>query len=184
MTQRYLIELYDFITELTDHPLEIMDFFGCYRHFGHPTVDRIAGIKSLRDNSTMPIKVGPAQLSKIAGAFNRMFILEFIAKKKRWPNCILRPGCTREAMHKLMNEKAIPISEFDTAITLEKWSYIDFLQQFQFDDFPDYTTLLSDTSISPYLESWYSVFSRDLIKVIPYPSLRRNSRNQNPQEGP
>lgn len=78
------------ITELTKHPLEIMEFFGCFRHFGHPTVDELAGMESLRENSTLPIEVNPKQLAKVSGAFNRMFILEFIAKKKRWPKCSLR----------------------------------------------------------------------------------------------
>lgn len=68
------------------------------------------------------------------------------------------------------------ISEFDTAITLEDWSYIDFLQEFIFDDFPDYTSLLSDTAISLYLEPWYSVYSRYLLRVPPPPHPREESR--------
>lgn len=167
-SQHYLRELDSLITELTKHPLEIMEFFGCFRHFGHPTVDELTGMESLRDNSTLPIEVDPKQLAKVSGAFNRMFILEFIAKKKRWPKCSLREGCSSSSMGNLMVEKPISISEFDTAVTLTDWSYIDFHQEFIFDDFPDYTSLQSDTAISPYLESWYSVYSRDLIRV-PHP---------------
>lgn len=50
--------------------------------------------------------------------------------------------------------KPISISEFDTAVTLTDWSYIDFHQEFIFDDFPDYTSLLSDTAISPLSLRW------------------------------
>lgn len=74
-----------------------------------------------------------------------------------------------------MVEKPISISEFDTAVTLTDWSYIDFHQEFIFDDFLNYTSLLSDTAISPYLESWYSVYSRDLIRV-PHPPPSEESR--------
>lgn len=90
ITERYLTELYELITELTDHPLEIMEFFGCFLHFGHPSVDELAGIDSLRENSTMPITEDPAQLAKVSGAFNRMFTIQIIAKKKRWPKFFLR----------------------------------------------------------------------------------------------
>lgn len=75
-----------------------------------------------------------------------------------------------------MIEKPISISEFDTAVTLTDWSFIDFHQEFIFDDFPDYTSLLSDTAISPYLESWYSVYSRDLIRVPPPPPSEESRR--------
>lgn len=79
-------------------------------------------------------------------------------------------------MKKLMRSKHTSIYEFDTAITLEDWSYIDFKQEFIFDDFPDYTSLLSDTAISPYLEAWYSVYSKDLLKVPPAPPTEESRR--------
>lgn len=82
-----------------------------------------------------------------------MFIFDLKAKKKRWPKCFLRDECTSDTMKKLMRSKPISISEFDTALTLEEWSYINFKQEFTFDDFPVYTSLLSDTAISPYVEA-------------------------------
>lgn len=66
-------------------------------------------------------------------------------------------------------------SEYDLEIQLEDWSLIEFEQNFQFDDFKDITMLLSDTDISPYLENWYSVYNRELLK-IPHPPNMKESR--------
>jgi hypothetical protein len=70
-------------------------------------------------------------------------------------------------MQKLIQNKPIAISEYDLVPSLIDWSYIEFDQEFQFDDFPDFTPFLSDTAISPYLSHWYLVFSKDLLNVLP-----------------
>lgn len=160
-----LEKIYRTIDSISHHPIILFELFGCFRHFGHPTVDEIEGVKSLRENSQMTIDMDEHQLKKVSGAFNRMIVLEFIAQRKRWPKCILNPACTNEAMKRLVMTKPISISEYDLVIDLLDWAEIEFAQEFQFDDFPDFTALLSDTAISPYLKNWYSIFSKDLLNV-------------------
>lgn len=153
------------IKEISSHPLIIFEIFGCFRHFGHPTVDELEGVQSLRENSQADIAMDNCQLQKVLGAFNRMIIIEFIAQRRRWPKCKLNEDCKSPSMKKLVQTKPVAISEYDLVLELKEWSYIEFDQEFQFDDFPDFTALLSDTAISPYLENWYSIFSRDLLNV-------------------
>nr|WKV33857.1 MAG: RNA-dependent RNA polymerase [Riboviria sp.] len=85
----FLTDLFHLIGDIGNHPLKLIELFGCFRHFGHPTVDELAGIESLRENSRLNIEIDESQLQKVTGAFKRMFILEFIAQKKRWPKCRL-----------------------------------------------------------------------------------------------
>lgn len=158
-------KIYRTIGKISTHPLILFELFGCFRHFGHPTVDEIEGIQSLKENSRCNIEMDQDQLKKVLGAFNRMIILEFIAQRRRWPKCQILPECPNEAMKNLVKKKPIAISEYDLVIDLKDWSYIEFDQEFQFDDFPDFTSLLSDTAISPYLEHWYTIFSKDLLNV-------------------
>ncbi|UHR49718.1 MAG: RNA-dependent RNA polymerase [Hangzhou lispivirus 1] len=160
-----LERIYSTIDSIATHPLILFELFGCFRHFGHPTVDEVEGVKSLRENSRSVIEMDPAQLKKVLGAFNRMIILEFIAQRRRWPKCTLNEDCESIAMRRLVNTKPIAISEYDLVIDLKDWSYIEFGHEFQFDDFPDFTSLLADTAISPYLQNWYTIFSRDLLNV-------------------
>jgi hypothetical protein len=79
-------------------------------------------------------------------------------------------------MQKFIQNKPIAISEYDLVLSLIDWSYIEFDQQFQFDDFLDFTSFLSDTAISPYLSHWYLVFSKDLLNVLPPTDMEESRR--------
>lgn len=157
--------IYEEIERVGTHPLELFEVIGCFRHFGHPTVDELAGVDSLRTNSQEEIEMDPEQLAKVSGAFNRMIILEFINQKNRWPKCKLKEECENRNMEFLILNTPQAISEYDLALSLKDWSMIDFEQEFNFDDFPDFTALLSDSAISPYLSHWYTVFNREILKV-------------------
>lgn len=67
----------------------MIEIFDCYRHFGHPIVNELENVKDLRSNSQKSIEVDKNISRDVSGAFNRMFILSFISKNNRWPQCYL-----------------------------------------------------------------------------------------------
>lgn len=105
-------------------------------------------------------------MKKITGAHNRMFILTYLAKNKKWPKCSVLEGqeVTRSFRY-LIENRPLVLSEYDLQIPLQDWGSLEFEQIFQFDDYKDITMLLSDTSISPYLPNWLSVYDQDLLNV-------------------
>lgn len=57
------------------------------------------------------------------------------------------------------------MSDYDKDITLSDWHAIKFEKELEYDDFPDFTILLSDTAISPYRSNWYQVYHKDLLRM-------------------
>lgn len=179
-SDQYLInkmrELFQLLFDSSPHYNHIVEFFGCYRHFGHPTVDEQAGVDSLKENSRLDIPIDKKIAAQVTGAFNRMFILEFLKKQKRWPKCTLSDQCTNPSFQKLVFDRSTTFSEYDLRLPLEEWSYILFEQEFQFDDFPDFTLLLSDKALSPYLENWTAVYCKDILNIQPPQNMEESRR--------
>lgn len=92
------------------------------------------------------------------------FIREFIRKHRRWPKVRIADPTKSKDLQILLRTKPLGFSEYDLNISIQDWAILIFDQEFQFDDFEDFTVLLSDTAISPYLSHWYSIYSRDLTK--------------------
>lgn len=106
--------LFELLDKIGDHPNKVLELFGCYRHFGNPTVDELAGIESLKENSRAEIPLNDLILRKVSGAFNRMFILSFIEKKRRWPKCTCRDGSQYDNLVKLVQNRPTTLSEILT----------------------------------------------------------------------
>lgn len=161
---RAMDHLFSLLSEICDHPNKLMEIFGCYRNFGHPTVDELEGIRSLKENSRESIGMDDRMLRVVNGAFDRMFDREFIKINRRWPNCEVRDNTCSESMKKLTISIPLAFSEYSD-VSLEDWSDLKFSPEFQFDEFNDFTELLSNTAISPYRENWYHVFNQELINI-------------------
>lgn len=157
-------QLHNLLYIAGSHPNILIEIFGCYRHFGHPTVDEIGGVESLRENSTKKIPLRQDCLDKVTGAFNRMVTIEFIKKHRRWPKCSLPPELHHTDLYKLVQNKPNTLSDHDLSLPLQDWSALIFGQEFQFDDYPDFTALLSDKALSPYQQNWFSTFNKDILK--------------------
>lgn len=177
----YLRELKEIIIDNSEHPNHIIEIFGCYRHFGHPVVDELAGVEDLRSNTRKKIDLNQQIMRQVSGAFNRMFILNFIQKNQRWPNCHLSKALTDNNMgynsiKQLLSDKPLVINLYDQRIKIEDWSYIDFDKELEFDNFLDFTELLSDTAISPYKKNFYSVYQRDMTIIEPPKNMKESRR--------
>lgn len=124
-------------------------------------MDEIKGIEVLRENSRLDLPLKEDCLLKVSGALNRTFILEFIRKHRRWPKVNITDPTKSKDLQLLLRNKPLGFSEYDLNISIADWANLTFEQEFQFDDYEDFTVLLSDTAMSPYLSHWYSIYSRD-----------------------
>lgn len=86
-----MTDLRDFLKQCSDHKNVLIELFGCYRHFGHPTVEELGGVEYLKSNSREDISIDSDIMKKIVRAHNRMFIIAFISKQRRWPKCHISP---------------------------------------------------------------------------------------------
>lgn len=176
--QEKLRNLTSIILEETTEPNHLVEIFGCYRYFGHPVVDEDEGVRDLISNTRMEILTDNTVMRQVSGAFNRMFILNFIKKNQRWPLCKISedyPEVYKHRISKLVKARPLAITLYDRSILIEEWSYIDFKKELEFDYYNDFTELLSDTAISPYRENLYTSYNRDMLNIS-YPTNVKESR--------
>lgn len=164
----YAKELVEILSEESVEPSHLFEIFGCYRHFGHPTVDEIGGCSSFKNETRKNLEIDPEVVSQVSGAFNKNFILNFIQQHNRWPHCSFHPPDDSKScfpkLRRVVEKRLLSFSEYDIERDLKGWSYIIFEKELLFDDFPDFTILLSDKSLSPIRDDVINVYHPDLIK--------------------
>lgn len=159
-----LKSLYNLLKDNTQNVCQVIEIFGCYRHWGHPTVDEDKGCKTMRDHTRKETELDKETIKIITGAWNRFFILNFISKNRRWPRCYVHSN-PDSVINNLINNTVLTLDEYTNQISLLDWSEIVFEQEFEFDYYPDFTQLLSDKSLSPYLLNFARVYNREMHNV-------------------
>lgn len=156
-----------------DNPNQLFEIFGLYRHMGHPFVDEIEGCKSMRSLTREKVNISKSKLMNCLGASKKHFILNYLRREKCWPKIDIIE--TRKELEKLnsktieggvielfldfLNKKLININEYETSFNLHVWSCITFSKTFEYNDFEDFTILLSDTAISPMRQHWGTIYN-------------------------
>lgn len=113
-----MIDHFDLLSKISTHPNVLLEIFGAYRHFGHPTVDEIKRIEVLRENSRLNLPLKKVCLLKVSGAFNRTVILEFIRKHRRWPKVHITDQAKSKDLQILLKNQPLGFSEYDLNITI------------------------------------------------------------------
>lgn len=122
-------DLINLIMNKTKHASQIFELFGCYRHFGHPIVNELAGIDDLQSTTRKDIAIDEEIASQVSGAFNRLFISSFLAKHKRWPKCTISDERTKtvqvsQEFRQLIDMKPVSLSRYDSESKIETLEYI------------------------------------------------------------
>ncbi|CAI6359470.1 unnamed protein product [Macrosiphum euphorbiae] len=161
----------------------MIEIFGCYRHFGHPIVNEEDGVKDLLSNTRKKIDIDYDITRDVSGAFNRRFILSFLARNNRWPKCVINEKIVNflsehklVKFRKLLLKKPTSINDYELNIPIGCWHYIDFAKELIFDEFSDFTELLSDTAISPYRDNYASVYHKDCLNVEKPKDIKESRR--------
>lgn len=101
-----------------------------------------------------------------------MFILSFISRNGRWPKCSIDASVSNfltdkmtENFRKMVIKKPSSINDYELNIPIGCWHYIIFDKELIFDEFVDFTELLSDTAISPYRQNYVTVYNQECLRV-------------------
>nr|WPV62272.1 MAG: RNA-dependent RNA polymerase [Jingmen rodent lispivirus 1] len=163
-SDHHLSDCYEMIKDNIVNSNQLFELFGCYRHFGHPTVDEEEGCIKMKEQTRKQVKIDSEVVTQVTGAWTRGIVLQFIKKHKRWPICKTSLG-PESTVYKLMTQGVTHFDEYKMPISLEEWASIEFGKEFEFDYYPDLVELLSDKSISPYLLHWARVYCQDMVNV-------------------
>lgn len=162
-----------------DHPNQIFEIFGLYRHMGHPIVDEEEGCKAMRSITREEIRISSYYLKNCLGACKKSFLVNYIKLNKSWPNIDISntelslnklgpKDLEKERFMKFLREKAMNINEYEFSFPLNIWSTLVYAKCFDYNDYEDFTPLLSDTAISPERDDWLSIYNPMRLKVVPH----------------
>ncbi|AJG39115.1 RNA-dependent RNA polymerase [Sanxia water strider virus 4] len=144
---------------------QVVEIAGLFRHFGHPTIMEEEGCIKLHEIAIRKLTIHNDRILEIRGCLIRHFILNYIKKNLRWPNCSY-VGQNKE-MKRLVNLKPTHFNEHQINISLANWGYIVFEQCFDFDYFFDCTQLVSDKACSPPRQNFEYVYYKQFLKNSP-----------------
>lgn len=174
---RFQPDLNDLIGILNsiETPNELFEIFGLYRHIGHPIIDEELGCEKVKEVTREEITLDPDSLKDCIGASKRSFIIEYIKKNKHWPLLDLEKttnNIIKNHPHddfsidfmKLLKHQFLNYSDYSGKYPLKYWAEILFKKNFEFNDYEDFTPLLSDTAISPTRDNWTQIYNYSWLK--------------------
>ncbi|UHK03262.1 MAG: RNA-dependent RNA polymerase [Hangzhou scotinophara lurida lispivirus 1] len=184
--EEYKEELIKLVSILNNckNPNQLFELFGLYRHMGHPFVDETLGCKKMKEVTREIIEIDWDDLTNCLGACKKHFIINYIKVNKNWPKVrdeethdrLLDTLGNKEDKDSLdsfsdfIKQRLLNINEYEVSYPLSYWSCIKFAKTFDYNDFEDFTVLLSDTAISPTRDCWGSLYNPKRLKV----KMKRN----------
>lgn len=146
-----ILDLYlareEIIDELAANAHTLMQAYGLYRLWGHPTIEPLLGATALKAITTNVRIASPKEIEDISNKFKEEFVLRYYAQKKAWPNLdlsLLSPlNVLREA-----HDSLAPIPLNHPRYKRGWWSLVSFKQCFPVDPKFELLEVLSDKALS------------------------------------
>ena len=152
---QHYTELYN-ILQLVDD-LESAELSGIYRHWMHPTVDEEAGMRKVKRISDSVKNLNYETVDKVLAAFNRSFILEYIAQHRRWPK-VRAIAPLKGPLLNWVNRRSLLIDESAPGYHWTDWKNIAFGKEFEFDYKLDLLELLDDKACCLPKDECHTIF--------------------------
>lgn len=171
--EKHYIEVLENILKSLKHPNHIFEIFGLYRIGGHPIVDEERGMSKLKNLTREIIPVNEEGIKECFGYFLYDFIINYIRENKIWPPINLKE--TKNALREnnlynsdfvefIKNKRKIFV-DYARTFPMKYWSCIKFEKIFEYNDYEDFTELLSDTAISSELYEYLSVYAPEISGI-------------------
>ncbi|QWY81613.1 MAG: RNA-dependent RNA polymerase [Arlivirus sp. XZN142933] len=159
------------IIERSKNPNQIFELFGLFRFGGHPIVNESAGCEKQKNLTRQEIEIDEDVMILSFGCFVRTFIINYVKKNKMWPDIdidkteenIINMSLDPDDFITYLKQNSLVFTHFDEHKDYRLWSCVHFNRLFIYNDFEDFTELLSDTSISAELESFMTAYDKNLI---------------------
>uniref|UniRef100_A0AB38ZJM8 RNA-directed RNA polymerase L n=1 Tax=Crocidura lasiura lispivirus 2 TaxID=3139472 RepID=A0AB38ZJM8_9MONO len=161
-----VVEMAEFIEKLNLNVYQLAELHGIYRHWGHPTVDELAGCKKIRGIVHVRKVPKGATIKKMIALFKRQFCISFITTHGRWPRiCTL--SMNKSSLRRAIDGNMTHINLLSSSYSIHDWSLVQFEKEFDFDYYPDFTELCDDKAISVYRDEVHKIFSPDVLGYDP-----------------
>lgn len=149
------------------NPFELSELFGLYRHWGHPTVDVAMGCKKVQKVAKEEKCINTTTLMQVDGNFTKYFVISFIKRHGHWPDVITNFIPENSKLKKYAESRNTDISEYGDSIPIEDWCYLHFRKNLDFDHYDDWSQLIEDKAIAPYLSDWKTMYDPSLLGFYP-----------------
>ncbi|UHK03318.1 MAG: RNA-dependent RNA polymerase [Hangzhou acrida cinerea lispivirus 1] len=165
----HALRVHKFISDMKASPSVYAELHGLFRHWGHPTVDELAGchkVQSIGKTRTYPDIL---HLSGALGALKRQFYISFLHRHGRSPR-IKNLSWLKERrpkLHKLLTQGRKVLNIYNPDVSLSDWSTIRFNKEFDFDYHADYTDLMDDKSLAPLRSELRSIYCPQRLHYQP-----------------
>ncbi|QMP82292.1 RNA-dependent RNA polymerase [Strepsipteran arli-related virus OKIAV104] len=161
------LKILHWIESLSLSPAQLSELHGIFRHWGHPTVDEVAGCRKVLDIIRRDINLDFGLLRKIDGSCKKQFCVSFVRKHGRWPRIVnipkIKKGGVLTPLHKTIMQNTTTINFYSQRFPLEDWASLVFCKELEFNYYPDYTELLEDKSLSVPRSNLPAIYNQDLV---------------------
>lgn len=126
---------------------KLMQCYGLYRLWGHPTLEPLDGASALRAITTNPRYTRVKEATDISNKFKEEFAIRYFAEKKTWPQLdVSRVSPTNVIAESYRNLTPLPVHH--ARYRRGHWSLIEFKQCFPVDPKFEILEMLSDKALS------------------------------------
>lgn len=159
------------LIESCENSNQIFEIFGLFRFGGHPLVDETQGCIKFKNLTKSEIPTDKEGMNKCFGYFIREFIKNYIKENRMWPSIDIERtrinlesnGLKSKRFCDYLQKSSLTFTYYDKETDFFKWACIKFNKLFEYNDFPDFTELISDTSISSPQDCFLSTYSRECM---------------------
>nr|AXF38754.1 MAG: RNA-dependent RNA polymerase [Shelduck rhabdovirus] len=161
---QHLRRLFDSIQDLDDVHL-VLQIFGSYRHWGHPTVDYLGGLESLYQQVTQVKKIDDELAQLLASDLAKIVLKSHFRKTKEWAvDSSILP--INHPFYHLVENKIWP-TPAEEAKFGDKWHTLPLKRCFEIPDFLDPAVIYSDKAHSIQKTELLNHLRRSPNKRIP-----------------
>ncbi|UHK03110.1 MAG: RNA-dependent RNA polymerase [Sanya conocephalus maculatus rhabdovirus 1] len=129
------------------NPHHVLQVYGLYRLWGHPTIDVKAGIRKLRSTACLPRCPNWELISKVESVFKESFCLEYRRRHNKWPDLDTTRLLKNSYLRQCLDTNA-PLHVQDSRYRLMQWGRVKFKKTFDIDPKFNLVELISDKAMS------------------------------------
>nr|DAZ87982.1 TPA_asm: hypothetical protein [Schistorhabdovirus] len=136
---------YSSIKNLDTHSL--IQVYGTFRHWGHPTIDPKVGLKKLWSRVNMPTYVDPDVMDKLKNLCAKSLLFYYYQKHQSWPPGSTIPLSISPILHRCIIQNRLPTIK-EMSMVEQKWSFVTYKNIFELPDKIPISMVLEDKAHS------------------------------------
>nr|QMP82181.1 RNA-dependent RNA polymerase [Coleopteran rhabdo-related virus OKIAV20] len=154
-------QLDSFLQSVFDRdPEHLIQLYGLFRIWGHPSIDSTEGLKKLRDIATKPRRLNWGKIDTVNNKFKEYFCLSYFRKHNVYPSLNLTNLLSHSYLKKCIETNS-PIDTRYSSYSLDDWRYIRSEKTFEIPKTYDISELISDKATSLALDDLIAAIKKE-----------------------